>query len=371
MVCVFLPDVLIGYGKIMLYILLIIFITFLIVLIGMRKSIKNNWSLYKCNPIILPFANLFGYSPSKTFTECLSSNVQQTAGDVVKPYDDLFSALASVSNTMSESLQDVRSVMQNIGLEAVDKYKGIMQKMSNMSSTSQFMMLKIQSIFQKLLALYITLLYFAWSMVKGLEAMIRDPNIRKSQKALEEVTEFIENPGGKFKDLGKAIKEGVNKAGKGIKKGLNKAGKGIKKGFCFAPNTRVLMNNGQYKYIQKLNVGDMLWDNNMVEGTMTFTGKNANLVVNSGIVSTYDHHILHNGQFIKSGNVPGSQRLAISVDYLFDIDTSNHRIIILDNQNKPVTYTDYTEVDDETGKVYEYELNLLNYQHSQRQQINV
>ena len=52
-------------------------------------------------------------------------------------------------------------------------------------------------------------------IVKGLEAMIRDPNIRKSQKALENVTEFIENPGGKFKDLGKAVKEGFNK---GIKK---------------------------------------------------------------------------------------------------------------------------------------------------------
>ena len=362
MVCVFLPDVFIGYGQIMLYIFFVIFFTFLIVLIGMRKLIRSNWGIYKCNPIILPFANLFGYSPSKTFTECLSNNVHQTAGDVVKPYDDLFSALKSVSNTMSDSLQDVRSVMKNIGLEAVDKYKGMMTKMSNMSSTSQFMMLKIQSIFQKLLALYITLLYFAWSMIKGLEAMITDPNIKKSQQALDKVGDFIDNPGGAFKDLGKAIKKGFNKVGKGIKKSNKK----IKKTFCFAPNTRVLMNNGQYKYIQELNVGDMLWDNNMVEGTMTFTGKNADLVVNSGIVSTYDHHILHNGQFIKSGNVPGSQRLGTNVDYLFDIDTSNHRIIILDNQNQPVTYTDYTEVDDETGKVYEYELDLLNYQHSQR-----
>tara|TARA_B100002052_G_scaffold294967_1_gene320641 strand:- start:505 stop:729 length:225 start_codon:yes stop_codon:yes gene_type:complete len=61
--------------------------------------------------------------------------------------------------------------------------------------------------------------------------MIRDPNIRKSQKALENVTEFIENPGGKFKDLGKAIKEGLNKADKGIKKGIKKSNKKIKKVF--------------------------------------------------------------------------------------------------------------------------------------------
>ena len=32
-----------------------------------------------------------------------------------------------------------------------------------------------------------------------------------------------------------------------------------------------------------------------------------------------------------------------------------------------VTYTDFTEVDDEAGKVYEYELDLLNYTHNQQQ----
>ena len=158
----------------------------------------------------------------------MSQNIQHTTGEVVKPYDDLFSALTSVSSTMSDSLKDVRSVMKNIGLEAIDKYKGMIQKMSNMSSTSQFMMLKIQVIFQKLLALYITLLYFAWSMMKGLEAMITDPVIKKSQKALEDVTDFIANPGDTFKDLGKQIGKGIKKTNKKIKKKAKKLKKKFK-----------------------------------------------------------------------------------------------------------------------------------------------
>lgn len=228
MVCVFVPNVLIGYSKLIFYIFLILVLTLFTILFGMRKSIINNWSLYRCNPLILPFANLFGYDASKTFTECLSQNIQHTTGEVVKPYDDLFSALTSVSSTMSDSLKDVRSVMKNIGLEAIDKYKGMIQKMSNMSSTSQFMMLKIQVIFQKLLALYITLLYFAWSMMKGLEAMITDPVIKKSQKALEDVTDFIANPGDTFKDLGKQIGKGIKKTNKKIKKKAKKLKKKFK-----------------------------------------------------------------------------------------------------------------------------------------------
>ena len=70
---------------------------------------------------------------------------------------------------------------------------------------------------------------------------------------------------------------------------------------------------------------------------------------------------------MKSGHVPGSKVIRETVDILYDIDTENHRIVILNDNNKGVTYTDFTEVDDETGKVYEYELDLLNYTHNQQQ----
>ncbi len=127
------------------------------------------------------------------------------------------------------------------------------------------------------------------------------------------------------------------------------------------------MNNGKFKYIQDVNIGDILWNNNTVEGKMNFSGKDTKLVNNSGIISTFSHHVLHNGQFMKSGHVPGSKVIRETVDILYDIDTENHRIVILNDNNRGVTYTDFTEVDDETGKVYEYELDLLNYTHNQQQ----
>ena len=34
------------------------------------KHIQNNWSLYRCNPMIIPFAGIFGHDPQETFTYC-------------------------------------------------------------------------------------------------------------------------------------------------------------------------------------------------------------------------------------------------------------------------------------------------------------
>ena len=165
-------------------------------------------------------------------------------------------------------------------------------------------------------------------------------------------------------------REKKKKAKRKEKKKEKKSRKKIKKAFggkCFASDTRILMNNGKFKYIQDVNIGDILWNNNTVEGKMNFSGKDTKLVNNSGIISTFSHHVLHNGQFMKSGHVPGSKVIRETVDILYDIDTENHRIVILNDNNRGVTYTDFTEVDDETGKVYEYELDLLNYTHNQQQ----
>ena len=92
--------------------------------------IKHMQNLYFC--VIHTQSLYFSFDKRGWFPHDDGKPSDKESSDVVKPYDDLFSALTSVSNTMSESLQDVRSVMQNIGLEAVDKYKGMMQKMSKL-----------------------------------------------------------------------------------------------------------------------------------------------------------------------------------------------------------------------------------------------
>ena len=34
------------------------------------KHIQNNWSLYRCNPLVIPFSGVFGHDPQETFTYC-------------------------------------------------------------------------------------------------------------------------------------------------------------------------------------------------------------------------------------------------------------------------------------------------------------
>jgi len=178
-------------------------------------------------------------------------------------------------------------------------------------------------------------------------------------EATEQAVGFLKNA---YIARQKSRKQKKKEKEKKKSKKMKKAFKPGKK--CFAKNTKVLMTNNKYKYIQDIVVGDILYNNNEVNGIMKFSGLNSNLVNNSGIITTFEHHILHNNMFKMSGNIPGSKPVkGESNDYLYDIDTSNHRIIVLDDNNNMVTYTDFSEVDDDFGKVYKFELNLLNSEH--------
>jgi hypothetical protein len=120
MTCVYFPTRLIGIYRLSSYCLLVGLLTTLTLLIGLRGVIKKNWSEYRCNPIIIPLAQFFGHSPTQTFAECLSINVEETASPIMKPYDDLFGSLKSATGEIGESLGNVRGVISNVATNVRD-----------------------------------------------------------------------------------------------------------------------------------------------------------------------------------------------------------------------------------------------------------
>ena len=105
--------------------------------------------------------------------------------------------------------------------DVTDGIANVATKMGNVGATAQFMMYKIQAIFQKLLALYVTLLYFAWSMMKGLESMIRDPVLVETQGVLDKAVKIVDDPGAFVNDVGKALNKSIDNTSSRAKKNVD------------------------------------------------------------------------------------------------------------------------------------------------------
>tara|TARA_Y100000389_G_scaffold195238_1_gene226363 strand:- start:7631 stop:8323 length:693 start_codon:yes stop_codon:yes gene_type:complete len=224
---VYIPSWFIGRMRILGYSLLVVLLTFLIVFFSVRKIIIRDWSYYKCNSIITTFAGVFGKDANKTRKECFRKKVEESSGEVLDPYDDVINVQKQNSKEMTKSISSMRSVLNSFKENFMKSIQNVLDKFKNIGSSMQYLMMKIQSIFQKILALYITLLYFAWSLLKGLEAIIRDPKVLKSQALIEKGINVVANPP-KLKNVGKAIKKGVKKVSKKAKKKSKKLKKKFK-----------------------------------------------------------------------------------------------------------------------------------------------
>jgi hypothetical protein len=143
---------------------------------------------------------------------------------------------------------------------------------------------------------------------------------------------------------------------------FGKIGNNIGNLFCFDENTMVVLKDGSTKKIIDVKIGDVLLNDSKVKGTMKFSGKNIKLINYDGILTTSNHHVLHDGKFKRVSEVPNviNNLDDKKIEYVYDLETTDHRIVCLNNKNERIVYTDYSEIDDEENFIEMYELSILN-----------
>jgi len=82
-----------------------------ILLIGVKK-IKNQWPLYKCNPMIIPFASIFDKNPITNFAECIISMQKNMMGHFLQPLRYTSFLVGKLGGTLTSALYEMKG-MQN------------------------------------------------------------------------------------------------------------------------------------------------------------------------------------------------------------------------------------------------------------------
>ena len=77
---------------------------------GGIESIRANWSLYRCNPLMLPFASFFApngteISTDENFSYCTQSMMAGFAPNILQPFAYLQSMTVNMMGSISDSLK--------------------------------------------------------------------------------------------------------------------------------------------------------------------------------------------------------------------------------------------------------------------------
>jgi len=159
--------------------LLIVIILIVIILLNFSsigiKNIQNNWPAYRCNPLIMPFASMFGHDAEKNFTHCIQTTQTNYLGYLMQPLNYSLSLVNSSGNILSEAINSARAFISNLRGFIADIVTNVFGVFLNMLIEFQRISVDIKDMVGKMVGIMTTLLFTLDGSVKTMESVWAGP----------------------------------------------------------------------------------------------------------------------------------------------------------------------------------------------------
>jgi len=265
---------------------------YLITILGTNIShIKKNWSLYRCNPIIMPFASYFGVDSEDNMQKCTMNTQSSFMDAFLQPLHAMQASSLTQQHTMHENhktststINKHRGLMASMTSGIFNKLNNVLIEMTKTGLTMEDNMARVQGLFT-------TVFYMFRSTIFVVESI---------------ATIIVEFP---F--------------------------------YCFAKNTIIPTLHYGNKPIQYLTPGTILSDKSVVTATMILdsTGQDAFFLDNT--IVTGSHKVLHNTKWIYVKDHPDAITLPPLNDPIYCFNTTN-KTIKLHN----TTFSDWDDIEE-------------------------
>lgn len=205
---------------------------------GFLNSTVDNWSRLRCSPLIMPFAEFFGYDSSENFNYCVRTMMQSQSGEFFQP---IYAVLGQYSGSLGlviNTINGFRKALGNFKL-STDAFVG------NVMAKIQSMIFQLRITFMRMMTLmnrvYGTMYSIIWMGTSALTAGISIGD--------NELVNFI------FE-------------------------------LCFAPDTTVRMLDGTLRTMDTLQIGDQLEGGQRITSVFRIKGDRTPMVrIGSDVVS--------------------------------------------------------------------------------------
>lgn len=282
--------------------------------IGNFQELSKNFSKYRCNPAMMPFAGFFGYNSLENFNFCLNGILNNKAASIFTPIYTLLYQFTTIISTLVNAIAGLRTLFANF-LGSVNGF------ISNVRNRVQELLFKIRMSFLKMQNLMGRVFGTMNAIVfMGTSAMTAGLNVG-------------DNPVVQF--LGE---------------------------FCFHPDTQIKLANNKFKSIKELVIGDKILGENKepveILSTFVLDGSHTPMVRIDDIILSEEHYVEHKSTWIPAKEHPSAKRTE-SIPQLICLNVQDHKFRAGFTQLLVADYDEHEtpEVIAAAQKLAEYTLN--------------
>jgi len=330
---------------IVITITLILLISYFYTLINIQPII-DDWPNQRCKPNIMPFAGLITHPEGITssdytyqnFNYCTQNILSNITGTAVQPLTYVTNILQVIANSIKQSIQQVRSMFDKVRTSMKNVTEEIMGRLINITIPLQQIIISVRDLVSKmqgvmtgglftLLGSYYTLkslmgaiAQFIITILIALAAMIAGfwafPFTWGAAIANTAIFVAISIP----MAIILAFMVDVLKVKTSLK---------IPKVKCFDLNTPIQLNDGTFKQIIDINVGDILKNNNKVTAKIKVSTEGSEMYYLNGIIVSDTHIVQYKNKWIHIKEHPKAIKFThYTKPYLYCLNTTNKLIQI-------------------------------------------
>jgi len=251
-------------------------------------QIKANWPLYRCNPMYMFLAD----DIEENFTYCVQNMQTGLMGYLLQPLTFITSSLTSMLGGFMGDIQNIRAMFDKIRTFFSSILQSIFGVFLNLIIEFQRITIGIKDLIGKTIGIMVSLMYVMDGSIKTMNSTWNGP------------------PGQLVRALGK----------------------------CFHPLTFVKLQNGEFKYMKDIDLGDILEDGSIVESVMKIDNKKEPIpfysinTKNGDILVTGSHLVFdkEKNSFIKVQDYKKAVLTDIQFEWFSCLITDTHKIPIKD-----------------------------------------
>ena len=139
------------------------------------QRIKDNWPVYRCQPLVMPFASFFGHNTAKNFAFCIQTMQKGFMDDLLKPVNFNIGILSDVTDKLSLDMNYMRNLMGYFRHTAIDMFKNIFSSMFNIMVEVQRVLIVTKDLVGKMVGNMTALLHIVNGSMMTMNSMWKGP----------------------------------------------------------------------------------------------------------------------------------------------------------------------------------------------------
>ena len=344
---------------------LIILLVTVIVIFGLTASrilsqsnlLKNNWDAERCKPNIMPFAGIINPQIGQTMVEytltnfnyCVSKALDVSFPNATSSYDFDGTLNGVLNGAEGIDITTYSNIFNNLKQSAIEEIERVKNKVANSAVPLQQTMYTIKDMFARLQAIFMAGIYTTLGnslILKSLMSQLMESFSKIFYLLLVVITALYIIPGTQGLAIATTVvtmpllvaTASINLT-MGRAYGLKSAKlPSIRK--CFDKNTLLQMENGEYKLIKDIQIGDMLVDSNMVTSTIKLDSKFIHMYNVHGVIVSEFHKVKCGTDWIPISKYPHKKLIEMYAEpYIYCLNTTK-KIIEINN----LEFLDWDEV---------------------------